>query len=375
MRKTKAAVFDAPGQPLRITTLDLADPAPCEVLVRLAASGVCHSDYHVALGEWSGPTPLVLGHEGAGVVEAVGSEVSSVEPGDHVVLSWMPYCRQCRYCLAGRPNLCELTARTSYESVLLDGTTRLRENGDPVYSYLATASLSEYTVVPETAAVPIRKDVPLPLAALVGCAVATGVGAVLNTARVEAGSSVLVVGCGGVGLSTLMGAALTSSDPLIAVDRNDETLELARHLGATHTINADRSDVQGTVRDIVGPEGVDYAFEAIGLPPTLELCHRVTGPAGTTVVVGQVAEGATMSIDPFELSDREKRLIGSNYGSCRPPEDFPKLLDLAKRGRLDLAALVGRTVPLEEVNSAFDAMGRGETGRTVILFEENQYVQ
>lgn len=370
MRTTKAAVLDAPGQPLRITTLDLADPARGEVLVRTVASGVCHSDYHVVLGEWSGPTPLVLGHEGAGVVEAVGVDVTAVEPGDHVVLSWMPYCRRCRHCLAGRPNLCELTARTSYDSVLLDGTTRLSENGEPVYSYLATASLSEYTVVPETAAIPIRKDMPLHLAALVGCAVATGVGAVLNTARVAPGSSVLVVGCGGVGLSALMGAALTSADPVIAVDRNDETLALARQLGATHTLNADRTDVLRAVRDITGSVGVDYAFEAIGLPATLELAHRATGPAGTTVVVGQVAEGATMSIDPFELSDREKRLIGSNYGSCRPPEDFPRLIDLAMRDRLDLPALIGRTIPLEDINTAFAAMSRGATGRTVVTFQD-----
>lgn len=369
MRTTRAAVFDGPGQPLRVTELEVADPGRGEVLVRVVASGVCRSDYHVAVGEWSAPSPLVLGHEGAGIVDAVGQGVEHVAPGDHVVLSWMPYCGRCGFCIAGRPNLCETAEQTSYRSVLLDGTTRLREADTPVHSYLATATLSNYTIVPETAVVPVRRDAPLHLTALVGCAVATGIGAVLNTAQPRPGNSALILGCGGVGLSAVMGAALASADPIIAVDRNDEALKMARSFGATHTINAAEADVLATTRDIAGRKGVDYAFEAIGTPATIELAYRATGAAGTTTVVGQVPEGITVSIDPFELSDREKRLIGSNYGTSRPPRDFPQLIDWAMNGKLDLEALVTRTIHLDEINGAFEAMGRGEPGRTVVLFD------
>lgn len=368
MMDVTAAVFHRPGEPLTVETLQLAGPAAGEVLVKVIASGICHSDLHVVNGEWAAPAPLVLGHEGAGIVEAVGAGVTSVVPGDHVVLSWMPYCRRCVYCVAGRPNLCTLVESTAYNSVMLDGTTRLSRRGEPVYSYLATASFANWAVVPETAAIRIRDDAPLEKVSLVGCAVATGIGAVANTARVRVGASVLVIGCGGVGLSTISGAAIAGAGIVIAVDLNDANLARARELGATHTINAGGSDVLAAVRALTGGIGVEYAFEAIGLTATIETAYEALAPGGTAVVVGQVAEGRKISIDPFVMSDREKSLIGCNYGSCQPAIDFPRLVDLYMEGVLDLDRLVARTVPLEEINEAFDAMGRGEVARTVVVF-------
>ncbi|MFC0449923.1 Zn-dependent alcohol dehydrogenase [Rhodococcus jostii] len=364
-----AAVFREPGQPLTIETLQLAGPGPGEVLVKVVASGICHSDLHVVNGEWSSPAPLVLGHEGAGIVDAVGDGVTTVSPGDHVVLSWMPYCRRCHYCLAGRPNLCALVESTAYNSVMLDGTTRLSQAGEPVYSYLATASFANWAVVPETAAIRIRDDAPLDKVSLVGCAVATGIGAVANTARVRMGSSVLVVGCGGVGLSTISGAVIAGAGQVIAVDINDSNLERARTLGATHTLNSRTEDVLAALPGITGSAGVDYAFEAIGLPTTIELAYDALAPGGTAVVVGQVAEGKKITIDPFVMSDREKTLTGSNYGSCRPPVDFPKIVDLYMNDRLPLDSLIERTIDIGEINKAFDAMVRGETARSIIIHQ------
>ena len=370
MRDIKAAVFKERGRPLEIEELSLEAPKAGEVLVRLAASGVCHSDYHVVLGEWTSPTPIVLGHEGAGVVEAVGEGVTSVRVGDHVILSWTPYCRSCLYCLSGRLNLCEVVTKTAYASVFFDGTTRLQRNGKRVYSYLGVGSFGEYAVVAETGAIPIRKDAPLEKAAIVGCAVPTGIGAVVNTARVEPGASVLVIGCGGVGLSAIMGAALTSALPIIAVDLVDSKLQLARRLGATETIKASGEERVDAVRELTGGRGVDYAFEAIGLAATIETAYEAIRPGGTAVVVGQVAEGVRASFDPLVMSDREKTLTGSNYGSCRPPIDFPRIIDLYMAGKLDLDAIVNQTIALESINDAFTVMGEGEVARSVITYAQ-----
>lgn len=371
-----AAVFRGPGKRLTIETLQLAAPSAGEVLVRVIASGICHSDLHVVNGEWSAPAPLVLGHEGAGIVEAIGDGVTGVEPGDHVILSWMPYCRRCRFCLAGRPNLCQVVEATTYNSVMLDGTTRLSMPADHpaspngvVHSYLATASFANWAVVPETAAVRIRKDAPLDKASLVGCAVATGIGAVTNTAKVGMGATVLVIGCGGVGLSCVSGAALAGAAQVIAVDINQANLERAEKLGATTLVNSRVDDLHTVVRDCTGGLGVDFAFEAIGLPSTIELAYEALAPGGTAVVVGQVSEGSKISIDPFVMSDREKTLTGSNYGSCRPPLDFPRIVDLYMNQRLPLEVLIERTIGIEDINSALDAMTRGESARSIILHE------
>lgn len=365
----RAAVFEGPGRPLAIEEVELpAQPGPGEVLVKLAASGLCHSDYHVLRGEWPAPTPLVLGHEGAGTVEAVGEGVTSVATGDHVVLCWTPWCGRCPYCMAGRPILCDMAKSRASRHVMYDGTTRLTRDGRPVHSYIALGTFGQYAMVGETGAVRIRGDVPLAQASLVGCAVTTGIGAVLNTAAVTPGSSVLVIGCGGVGLNIVQGARLAAARQVIAVDRRPEKLEVARALGATDALEAGAGDVVEAVRGLTVGRGVDFAFEAIGVPAMIEAACEALAKGGTAVVVGQVAAGQRVSIDPLLLSDQEKTIRGSNYGSARPPIDFPRILDLYAEGRIDLDSLVTRRIRLEGINDAFDAMGRGEGIRTVIEY-------
>jgi S-(hydroxymethyl)glutathione dehydrogenase/alcohol dehydrogenase len=362
------AVFEEAGRPLQVDTLQLDEPGPREVLVRLAVSGVCHSDYHVLNGEWGARTPLVLGHEGAGVVAAIGSDVRNVAVGDSVVLSWTPACERCRYCAAGQPYLCTGARETAYANVLLDGTTRLRRGAESVFSYLAVGSFAEYAIVPESGAIRVPDDVPADVAALVGCAVTTGIGAVLNTAQVEAGATVLVVGCGGVGLSAVMGAKLASAARIVAVDVVPEKLALAASVGATETIDARTAGVVNAVRELTDGDGVDYAFEAIGRAETIEQCYLSLASGGTAVVVGQVPERTTITIDPMPMSGRELTLTGSNYGSARPAIDFPRILDFHRRGAIDLNALISRRIRLDEINEAFDDMRDGRSTRTVIEF-------
>jgi S-(hydroxymethyl)glutathione dehydrogenase/alcohol dehydrogenase len=362
-------VFHGPGRPLDIQELEVAEPAPGEVLVQLAAAGVCHSDYHVAAGEWTAPVPLVLGHEGAGRIAAVGERVAELNVGDPVVLSWCPSCGRCEFCLTGRPQLCEVVAATTYGSVMYDGSTRLRDRGASVHAYLSVGSFAEYAVVPEMGAVAIQEDVPLDQAALVGCAAATGFGAVVNTARVRVGASVAVIGCGGVGLSAVQGARAASARAIIAIDVNDAKLQLASSLGATHTVNASLEEPVQSVMRLSAGRGVEFAFEAIGLAQTVEQAAAMLAAGGTAVLIGQAAEGVKISLDPSLISDREHKIIGSNYGSCRPHVDFPRILDLHRTGVLDLEALISRRIALEEVDEAFAAMAAGETVRSVIVFE------
>lgn len=369
-RTMRAAVFRDVGRPLEIEEVEVAEPGPDEVLVRLAASGVCHSDLHVLNGDWpSVSTPLVLGHEGAGVVERVGDGVDSVGAGDPVVLSWLPGCGRCRYCRTGRPHLCRGAAKTVFENVMADGTPRLRIGEEGVRSFLTVGSLGEYTVVPESGAIPVDRGIALDRAAMVGCAVSTGVGAVINTARVSAGDGVAVIGCGGVGLSVVQGCVAQAADPLIAVDTGADKLELARKLGATHTVAAGDVDPLAAVAEITGGEGVDFAFEAIGSKATIEQAIELLAAGGAAVIVGIPAEGVAVELDPVALSGEERRVIGCNYGSCNPPVDFPRLLALSEHGRLDLDALISRRLPLEQVNEAFAAMERGEGVRNVIVHE------
>ncbi|WP_449277798.1 Zn-dependent alcohol dehydrogenase [Leucobacter sp. GX24907] len=364
----RAAVFESAGSPIRIETIQVDDPGPQEVRVRLVASGVCHSDYHVIKGDRSKRTPLVLGHEGAGVVDAVGQEVTGIAVGDHVALSWVPYCGECRRCRERRPGLCTRVGSASGSGVMLDGSTRFSRSGEPVYSFTSIGAFAEYAVVPASCAIVVRKDAPLDKVAVIGCAVATGVGAVVNTAQVRAGDSVLVIGAGGVGLSVVMGAALVGAGRIIVADVNDSALEKAERLGATHVLNPREVQLEAVISEIVGEDGLDWAFEAIGLKQTIEQAYEVIRPGGTVVVVGQAADGVRVEIDPLVMSDREKSLIGCNYGSCHPALDFPRLIDLFMEGRLDLDLLVARTASLDDINEAFGAMGAGEAARTVILF-------
>jgi S-(hydroxymethyl)glutathione dehydrogenase / alcohol dehydrogenase len=368
-RMIRAAVLREIGRPLEIEELEIAEPGAGEVMVRLAASGTCHSDLHIINGEWAETRrPIVLGHEGAGVVEAVGAGVERVEVGDRVALSWLPSCGHCRQCIAGRPQLCEVALETVHENLMPDGTSRLRSGDEAVSSMLTVGSLGEYTVVPENGAIRIDDSVPLDVAAVVGCAVATGVGAVLNTARLEAGKSVAVVGCGGVGISVVQGCMAMAAEPLIAIDTSAEKLALARKLGATHTVDASSVDAVEAVREITGG-GVDYAFEAIGLRKTIEQAIAMLGTAGSVVLVGMPPDGTTAEIDPMTITSFEQRILGCIYGSCNPPVDFPRILGLHRRGRLDLDSIISRRIPLEQVNEAFTAMAAGEGVRTVVVYE------
>lgn len=366
--KIKAALLTEAKQPFRIETLDLQDPQPGEVLVKLAAAGVCHSDYHVAMGTTQHPMPCVTGHEGAGVVQAVGEGVTRVKPGDHVTLSWTPDCGECHYCRRGKPNLCETFTEPIWAGVMLDGTPRLSWNGQPVYHYCGTACFAEYTVVPQQSCVPIRKDVPMQIASLVGCAVATGVGAVMYTADVRPGESVVVYGCGGIGLNIVQGARLAGASPIIAVDTNQTKMALARDFGASHTLLSD-DDTLHNIRELTGGRGADHVFEAVGLPALQEAGLSATAPGGTLTLVGLSPMGTGTNLPGSVITRQEKTVKGSYYGTVNPARDFPLFLDLYMAGRLDLERLVTRAYTLDQINEAYDDMLTGEVARGVIVFD------
>jgi len=356
----KAAVLYQPHLPLVVEEVDLRGPGPGEVVVRLAASGVCHSDYHVVKGEWANDLPIVLGHEGAGVVEEVGEGVATVEPGDHVVLSWMPNCGRCTYCITGRPHLCDHPPEVDQASGMWKDNHRLN-------LFAHVASFAEYTLVPESGAIPIREEMPLDRASLLGCGVMTGVGAAINTARVRPGSTVAVFGCGGVGLNVIQGAALAGAGRIIAVDLTEEKLMFARRFGATDGVNAAGQNPVEAIGELTGGAGVDYAFEAIGNLQAMEQAYASVRKGGMAVIVGMPPHGERMSF-PATLLYGERRLTGSLYGSANLRVDIPRLVDLYLAGKLDLDTLITRRYALEEVNEAFAAMGAGQVGRGVIVF-------
>ena len=361
----KAAVYYRANQPLTVEELELLEPQRNEVTVRIEAAGVCRSDLHFIDGLLPHPAPAVLGHEGAGVVEEVGEGVTYAQPGDHVILSFIPSCGQCPYCIAGRPNLCTVGNRAAARGALLDGTTRLRKGKQEVFHMTCTACFAERAVVPESSVVKIREDMPLDRAALIGCGVMTGVGAVINTARVQAGSVVAVIGCGGVGLNVVQGASLSGAAKIIAVDVNGFKLELAQQFGATHVVNATEDpDVVGAIRQL-SPGGADYAFEVIGRPETMRQAYDATRRGGMAVVVGLAPAGAEVSIPAGTLL-QEKILTGSSYGGARPRIDMPKLVDLYMTGKLKLDELISRRYPLDGINDAFQAMRDGEVARSII---------
>jgi S-(hydroxymethyl)glutathione dehydrogenase/alcohol dehydrogenase len=348
-----------------IEELELAEPRAREVRVRVDAVGVCHSDYHYMTGDLTCPLPIVLGHEGAAKVVAVGPGVTKVEPGDSVVLMWRTRCGSCRYCSTGRPAMCQEGRRAILSGGLLDGTSRLRRGGEEVKHFLGASCLAEECVVSEQSIVPISATIPPEVAAIAGCAVITGVGAVLNVLRNPAGNSVLVIGAGGVGLSAVMGARLVGADPIIVADLSAERLGLATELGATHTINAGEEDVVEGVRRIAG--GVDWALEAIGLPRTVEQAVDALRPTGTAVIMGLAKADARFSVVSNSLVQGDKTIRGSLYGSANPPVDIPRILALYRSGRLPLDKLLGDTYPLEAVNEAYHALGTGAVGRSIVL--------
>lgn len=364
----KVAVLYKPETLFVIEDVELESPQAGEVLINMAASGVCHSDWHVVSAATRHPLPVVLGHEGAGIVEAVGEGVTRVEPGDHVILNWAPDCGECFYCLRGKPNLCETFVGPIWAGTMLDGTTRLSLDGETVYHFSGLATFAEQAVVPQETCIPIRKDVPLKAASLVGCAVTTGVGATMNTVHVRPGDSVVVFGCGGVGLNVLQGAALCGAEIIIAVDRVPAKMEMAETFGATHTLLAG-DDTITTIRDLTGGRGADYAFEAIGVPAVQEQALGAVRPGGTLVLAGLAPMGSSTNFPGAILVRQEKNVVGSYYGTANTRRDFPMMLDLYMAGKLKLDELISREYTLDEINAAYESMLSGEVARGVIVFD------
>ena len=365
----KAAVLYELNTPLVIEDLTLQEPGTGEVQVRLSASGICHSDWHVVTGDFPRrPMPVVLGHEGAGVIESVGPGVTRVSPGDHVILSWSPECGKCFYCLRGKPALCEIFIGPRRNGTMLDGTTRLKRRGKTVYQFVTIATFGEQTVVPQEACIPIRKDAPLKAASLIGCGVTTGVGAVRNTVGVRAGDSVVVYGCGGIGLNVLQGAARHGAEPIIAVDRVPKKLETAKTFGATHGLVAG-DDTLKEILDLTDGRGADYVFEAIGIPEVQEKAFDAVRPTGTLVLVGAAPLESTIKLPSFNITLQEKRIVGSLYGSGTARHDFPLLLDWYMAGKLKLDELISQEYRLEDINKAFEDMLSGEVARGIIVYD------
>jgi S-(hydroxymethyl)glutathione dehydrogenase/alcohol dehydrogenase len=366
VHRMKAIVFD--GTNVEYTDVELAQPGPGEVRVDISAAGVCHSDLHVIRSEWGVPMPLVMGHEGSGVVSALGEGVTSLAVGDHVVLSWVPNCGLCRYCLLGRPAQCEMVANVvAPNGVLYDGTSRLSKDGELVHHYLGVSSYAEQVVVPQSGAIKVRDDAPLDVIALIGCAVATGVGAVRNTAAFVAGSTAAVIGCGGVGLSVIQGARLEKASAILAVDVAQEKLDLALKLGATLTLLVTPGmDVPTEMKRLV-PEGLDYVFDAIGKIITTEQSIQALGLGGCAVVVGLPPTGQTASFDPLTLAEADQRILGCNYGSTVPQRDIPRLVDEMMAGDLDLESMVSARRPLSEAKDALADLNSGAALRQLLI--------
>ena len=364
----RAAVLRETGGPLSVEDVELADPGSGEVTVRLAASGVCHSDWNVVTGATPNPLPAVLGHEGAGVVEAVGAGVTEVAEGDHVILSWLPACGKCFYCVAGRGVLCDVAMADMFEGTLPGGTLALSQNGESLYHYSYLSTFAERCVVAESCCVPVRRDAPLPVAALVGCAVMTGFGAAVLRAQVAPGSAAVVYGAGGVGLSAILGCKLAGARTIVAADPVRFKRQTALALGATHALDPSAEDVPAALRELTDGRGADYAFDTAGAPGVVAQAYEAVRRGGTVVAVGIPPVGATADLPAPSLPREEKVVTGSFYGSCRPRVDMPLVVDLYMEGRLDLDALVSRTYPLAEINEAFAAMNGGEVARAVIGF-------
>jgi S-(hydroxymethyl)glutathione dehydrogenase/alcohol dehydrogenase len=363
----RGAVFQGPGRPLRIETLRLDPPGPGEVAVRMAASGVCHSDLHVVDGEWARPAEVVLGHEGAAVVEALGEGVAErfpeLRPGALVVLAWTAPCGACPACLRGQAWQCSRPIGAGHR--LAPDLVRVhRADGSPVGTYSGIGTFGSAQVVAAEAAIPIDPRTPVEVAALIGCAVTTGVGAVLETAKVGAGESVVIVGLGGVGLSALLGAVLAGADPIVAIDTNPAKLALATALGATSVVRASA----GLTAASLAPLEADHVFECIGLPATVELAIGLTRPGGTTTLVGMTPQGERAGIDVYRFVEDGRRLLGSNYGSSVPAEAFPRLARLHLEGRLPVERLISARIGLDDLDDAFAAMRRGDGARSVVIY-------
>ncbi len=377
MRTIKAAVLDSVGaaqpyetsKPLKIESFELSPPGRNEVLVKIRAAGLCHSDLSVINGSRVRPTPMVLGHEAAGIVAATGAGVVEFTPGDHVVLVFVPSCGHCIPCAEGRPALCEPAAVANNNGTLISGERRLHKNGTPVNHHLGVSAFAEYAVVSKNSVVKIDHDLPFDEAALFGCAVITGAGAVLNTAKVKAGSTVAVVGLGGVGLNSVLGARLAGARQIIAIDLKDKKLSLSKELGATDVIRADDVNCAAIARRM-SDGGVDYAFEMAGSTAALELAWTITRRGGQTVTAGLPHPDARLSLPALQIVGEERTLRGSYLGSCVPVRDIPTYIKLYRQGLLPVDKLMGERLSLSEINTAFDRLAAGESMRQIILFDD-----
>jgi len=370
MRTAPAAVLYESRQPMVIEEVTVLAPQLGEVMVRMKAAGICHSDLHVIKGDLPMPCPIILGHEGAGIVEEVGAGVTSVKPGDHVIPIWRASCGRCNYCLTGKPALCDMGTEMRFTGMMPDGKTRFRNHrGDSIRHYAGVSTFSSLSTMPEAAVVKIDPEFPLWKAALIGCGVITGVGAVIHAAQVPPGSKVAVFGCGGIGLNIIQGARLVHCTQIIAVDTVATKEGYARALGATHFIDASRQDPVQAIRDLTGGRGVDYAFEAVGLPQPIEQAYDSLRKGGTCVVSGICRGDARAAINVNQLVYAEKTLKGTLYGSTRPRIDLPHLIDMSKVGSLMLDELLTRTYRLEDINEGYAALERGEVARSLILWD------
>jgi S-(hydroxymethyl)glutathione dehydrogenase/alcohol dehydrogenase len=365
--RIRAAVAWEPGKPLEVEEIELAGPRAGECLVRLAATGVCHTDAYTLSGaDPEGLFPVVLGHEGAGIVEEVGPGVTSLAPGDHVIPLYTPECRECKFCLSGKTNLCQKIRATQGRGLMPDGTSRLSKRGKPIHHYMGTSTFAECTVLPEISLAKIRPDAPLDKVCLLGCGVTTGIGAVLNTARVRPGESVAVFGLGGIGLSVIQGAVLAGAERIVGVDTNPRRFDLARRLGATDVIDPSASgDVVAAIVDLTDG-GVDHSFECIGnvevMGQALACTHKGWGQA---VIIGVAGAGQEIHARPFLLVTG-RTWKGTAFGGVRGRTELPRYVDRYMSGRIELDALVTATLPLDEINRAFELMHRGEAIRSVI---------
>ena len=365
---SKAAILFEAGQKLEIREVEVQDPGPGEVRIKMVAGGVCHSDLHVMKGHLGAPLPAILGHEGAGVVADIGVGVTSVQPGDHVIPIWRLSCGECEYCTGGRPALCAAGTEIRWSGRLLDGSSRFSLDGEEIKHFAGVSSFSNYTVLHEKAVLKIPDDLPLDRAAILGCAVITGVGAVINAARVKPGSTVAVFGTGGVGLNVVQGAVLAGAKKIIAVDLLESRLEHARLFGATHAVNGSKEDPVERVRALTGGKGTDYAFEVIGLPETMRQAYDSLAKRGIAVVIGVTPTTAEVSVPSLSLVFEERTLTGSVYGSAAPRTDIPRLIDLYRASKIKLDELLTHTYPLEQINEAYEALERGDTVRSVVTF-------
>jgi len=363
----QAALLTEAHTPFRIETVTLAPPKAGEVLVKVAASGICHSDWHVVEGATRYPMPIIAGHEGAGIVEAVGDGVTQLKSGAPVTLSWRPACGECFYCQHNQVNLCETYTPALRAGLQLDGTSRLSWQGQRVHIFSGLGCFAEYVVVPQQSCVPIRADMPLEVAALVGCAVATGLGAAMYTAAVRPGESVAVYGAGGVGLNIIQGARLCGADPIIAVDTQQAKMDIAREFGASHSLMSDEHTVDA-IRRLTGGRGADHVFESVGLPKLQELALDALRPGGTLTLVGLSPMGTGTNLPGAIITRSEKTIRGSYYGTVNPRRDFARFIDLYLANKLKLDELVTRRYRLDEINEAYAAMLGGEVARGVIVF-------